>query len=120
MEKFTSMRDKSSWDWTLMLMTPDWITSAMFEDAKKIASEKSGKSFDKVRLEVLDEGLCVQTLHKGSFDNEGAILDEMHNTFIPENGLKMVKKHHEIYFSDFRRVSPDKLRTILRQPVERI
>ncbi len=87
--------------------------------AKVAEKEPPAKLYD-VRLETLDEGLCVQTLHIGSFDDEADILDELHNKFIPENGLKMVGKHHEIYFSDFRKVSSDKLRTILRQPVENI
>jgi hypothetical protein len=59
----------------------------------------------------------VQTLHLGSFDAEAPVLATMHDGFIPENGLRMTGKHHEIYLSDFRKVAPDKLRTILRQPV---
>jgi hypothetical protein len=72
-----------------------------------------------VRLETLDEGLCVQTLHVGSYDDEAPVLDELHHRFIPENGLAMTGLHHEVYLSDVRRVDPSKLRTILRQPVER-
>jgi len=118
METFTAARDKSQWDWTLMLLTPDWITEEMFEAAKEKIKEKSmPKKLSKVRLEKLDEGLCVQTLHVGSYDDEAPVLEKMHSEFIPNNGLKMIKKHHEIYFSDFRKVAPDKLRTILRQPV---
>jgi hypothetical protein len=59
----------------------------------------------------------VQTLHVGSFDDEADVLRRMHHEFVPDNGLRLVGRHHEIYFSDFRRVAPDKLRTILRQPV---
>ena len=121
MTTFTTARDKSKWNFTLMIMQPDWITQEMFANivAKVAEKEPPAKLYD-VRLETLDEGLCVQTLHIGSFDDEADILDELHNKFIPENGLKMVGKHHEIYFSDFRKVSSDKLRTILRQPVENI
>lgn len=108
---FTTARDKSLWSWTLMIMVPDWITRAMFDEA--IA--KTGKT--EVRLESLAEGRCVQTLHRGSFDDEAEILEQLHSEFIPGNGLTMVGKHHEIYFSDFRRVEPAKLRTVLRQPV---
>lgn len=121
MESFTIARDKSQWDWTLMIMQPDWITSEMFDAARKKAAEKKEpKSLHKVRLQWLEEGKCVQTLHVGSFDDEAPVLAKMHDEFIPQNGLKMTKKHHEIYFSDFRKTAPEKLRTILRQPVERI
>jgi hypothetical protein len=118
MEKFTIARDKSEWDWTLMIMTPEWITKEMFETTFKKLSEKAPNPlFDKVRLERLEEGMCVQTLHIGTYDDEGPVLEKMHNEFILSHGLKMVKKHHEIYLSDFRKVYPKKLKTILRQPV---
>lgn len=121
METFTSARDKSHWDWTMMILTPDWITQNMFQTAvQKVQEKDTPASLYKVRLESLDEGLCVQTLHIGSYDDEAAILEKMHQEFIPENGLKMVKKHHEVYFSDFRKVAPDKLRTILRHPVAKV
>jgi hypothetical protein len=118
METFTSVRDKSQWNWTLMIMVPDWITRVMFEAAvAKVAAGDKPASLDRLCLETLDEGACVQTLHIGSYDDEADILDQMHHQFVPEHGLSMVKKHHEIYFSDFRKVAPDKLRTILRHPV---
>lgn len=118
MAMFTTARDKSSWDWTLMIMVPDWIDHEMFVTAvENVAAKGKPNSLDKVRMEALEESMCVQTLHIGSYDDETSILEQMHHRFIPEHGLKLVKKHHEIYFSDFRRVTPDKLRTILRQPV---
>ena len=121
MNSFTSnTRDKSQWDFTLMIMQPEWVTAAMFERAvAKVAEKEPPKLLDKVRFEWLDEGACVQTLHIGSFDDETEILDEMHSQFIPDNGYEMSGKHHEIYFSDFRKVAPEKLRTLLRQPVRR-
>lgn len=118
MDSFTGARDKSRWNWTVMIMVPDWITAEMFHAAvAAVAAGNPPTSLDKLRLQTLEEGTCVQTLHVGSYDDEAAILDRMHHQFIPEHGLRMVKKHHEIYFSDFRKVAPDKLRTILRQPV---
>lgn len=118
MQTFTTARDKSKWDWTMMLMVPDWITNEMFVAAKTKASEKNvPKSLFKVRLETLEEGTCVQTLHIGSYDEEAPVLDTLHTEFIPNHGFKMTGKHHEIYFSDFRKVAPEKLKTILRQPV---
>lgn len=118
MQTFTSLRDKSQWSWTLMNMVPDWISQDMFSEAvAKVAAGGKPASLDKLRLEMLDEGTCVQTLHRGSYDDEADILDQMHHQFIPEHGLRMTGKHHEIYLSDVRKVAPDKLRTILRQPV---
>lgn len=110
--------DKSQWDWTAMIMVPDWITRDMFDDAAaKVAEKDPPTSLSKVRLEMLIEGLCVQTLHIGSYDDEGAILAQMHQEFIPASGLREAGKHHEIYLNDPRKVEPSKLRTILRQPV---
>lgn len=126
MESFTSRRDKSAWLWTLMILIPDHVTSEMFAsavdtvEAKLAAKKQSAPALRSVRLESLDEGLCVQTLHVGSYDDEAPVLDRLHNEFIPENGLRMTGLHHEIYLSDVRRVDASKLRTILRQPVERV
>lgn len=126
MEAFTSRRDKSAWLWTLMILVPDHVTPALFAEAVEAVERKAAKkkqdipSLHTVRLETLDEGTCVQTLHVGSYDDEAPVLDEMHRRFIPENGLRMTGLHHEVYLSDVRRVDPSKLRTILRQPVERI
>jgi hypothetical protein len=62
----------------------------------------------------------VQTLHVGSFDDEAPVLARLHDEFIPANGLRMTGRHHEVYLSDPRRTASEKLRTILRQPVERV
>ena len=118
MDSFTTARDRSKWDWTLMIMTPEWITAEMFDAAVDAAASSADRSLlERVRFETLDEGLCVQTLHIGSFDDEGPVLEAMHSQVIPERGLAMTGRHHEIYLSDFRRVEPAKQRTILRQPV---
>ena len=121
MRSFTTGRDKSRWSWTMMLMVPEWIERPMFEAALAQAGAKQPPSrLGDVRLEALSEGLCVQTLHDGTFDDEGPVLDRMHREFIPQQGLRMTGKHHEIYLSDPRRTAPEKLRTILRQPVAEI
>ena len=118
MSTFTTARDKSQWDFTLMIMQPDWITHDMFEAVlQKVAEKEPPVSLSKVRFEVLNEGTCVQTLHVGSFDSEAEVLEKIHHDFIPANNLTLTGKHHEIYLSDFRKVAPEKLRTILRQPV---
>jgi hypothetical protein len=119
MDSFTGSRDKSRWDWTLMIMVPGWIDQDMFAGAlEQAAAKASPLRLHEVRLGWLSEGRCVQTLHVGSYDNETETLARMHHVFIPDNGLRMVGRHHEIYLSDSRKVTPDKLRTILRQPVD--
>jgi len=119
MNAFTTARDKSQWDWTLMMMVPDWITPGMFDAAvAAVWAAGPAASLDRVRLETLAEGRCVQTLHIGSYDDEAEILDRLHHEFIPGAGLTMRGRHHEIYLSDARKVEPARLRTILRQPVE--
>jgi hypothetical protein len=125
MDAFTTARDTSQWDWTMMLLVPDWIEAPLVAEAVARAGAKGRSSaerrparLDDVRLEQLEEGRCVQTLHVGPFDEEGPVLAEMHHIFIPDNGLRMTGTHHEVYFSDLRRTAPEKLRTLLRQPVE--
>ena len=118
-DSFTSARDKSTWDWTLLLMVPDWIDQPLVEAAVEQAGARKDppRCLADVRFESLSEGRCVQTLHIGSFDDEAAVLHELHEVFIPGQGLRLTGTHHEIYLSDRRRVAPEKLRTILRQPV---
>lgn len=119
MDVFTAARSKANWDWTLMLLVPPWLGQAEFDEAvAKVRQKSLAARVDDVRLEILREGTCVQTLHIGSFDEEGPVLARMHDEVIPRSGLKLAGKHHEIYLSDFRRVAPERLRTILRQPVE--
>lgn len=120
MDAFTASRDKSQWDWTAMIMVPDWITRDLFDKAlAKVASGEHSPSLDKIRLENLAEGTCVQTLHVGSYDDEAPVLAKLHDEFIPAAGLRMTGKHHEIYLGDPRKTAAAKLRTILRQPVEK-
>ena len=113
-----SNRDKSQWDWTLLLLVPDWIDQAMVDAAvEQVAAKDPPARLGDVRFDLLDEGLCVQTIHVGSFDDEGPVLQKLHEEFIPNQGLTPTGHHHEIYVRDFRRTAPDKLRTLLRQPV---
>lgn len=121
MDSFTVKLDKSAWDWTMMIMTPEWITGEMFNEARIAA--KKGKdlpALELLRLESHHEGLSAQIMHIGSYDDEAPTLARLHNEWLPENGLVENGKHHEIYLSDPRRVAPEKLKTVLRQPVHRI
>ncbi|MBO1769595.1 GyrI-like domain-containing protein [Agrococcus sp. TF02-05] len=121
---FTDARDKTRWDWTLLILQPDWIDEAMLEAARERVAAKgapegsSAARLADVRLERLEEGRCVQTLHVGAFDDEGPVLARIHDEILPAHGLRPRGRHHEIYLSDARRVEPAKRRTILRQPVE--
>ncbi|WP_104045545.1 GyrI-like domain-containing protein [Arthrobacter sp. ZGTC412] len=112
--------DKDSWKWTMMILQPDWIGFAEVQDGIAKAAAKKVPGLDLLRLEVLDEGLSVQILHIGSYDDEGPTLHRLHSEFMPANGLAFAGQHHEIYLSDARRVAPEKLKTILRQPVRRL
>ncbi|MBM7774425.1 hypothetical protein JOD54_004629 [Actinokineospora baliensis] len=109
-------RDKDAWDWTLMIVQPDWITQEIVATATARTLEKTPTAHD-VRFEALHEGTSVQTLHIGPYDDEGPTIARMHDEFMPAQGLAPRDRHHEIYLSDARRTDPAKLRTILRQPV---
>jgi hypothetical protein len=121
MEAFTIRRDKSAWDWTMMIMQPEWVTRAMFEETIiQVAKQKDLPALSTLRIQMVHEGLSVQILHIGSYDDEGPILHRMHHEFIPENAYAVAGRHHEVYLSDPRRVPPEKLRTVLRQPVQKL
>ena len=115
-EKFVA-RAKDDWEWTMMITQPEWITPAMVDEAT--AAKKDLPAVQRLGFAPYAEGLAVQVLHIGSFDDEAPLLDRLHREFMPENGLAFNGRHHEIYLSDPRRTEPAKLRTILRQPVSR-
>jgi hypothetical protein len=118
MTSFTTRRNKERWRWTAMILVPDAVTPALFSAAVDgVAARKSPERIDDVRLEILDEGMCIQTLHVGPYDDEAAVLARLHEQEVPERRLRLTGRHHEIYLSDARRTAPEALRTILRQPV---
>lgn len=110
-------RDKGAWDWTMMIVQPDWITADLVEEALVAARKKALPGLDRLRFERFAEGRSVQILHVGSYDDEGPTLARLHDEFLPANGLAPTGRHHEIYLSDARRTEPARLKTILRQPV---
>lgn len=108
---------RSAWDWTLMIMQPDQVTAEVFGEAQATATEK--KSLDaigRMRLEAFGEGLAAQVLHIGPYAAEGPTIQRLH-VFIAEQRCERTGKHHEIYLSDPRRAAPERLKTVLRQPV---
>jgi hypothetical protein len=118
MDAFTAARDKSQWDWTLLLLVPDWVpTDLVHTTIEQVRGTKRPPRIDDLRVATLRECTCVQTLHVGSFDDEGPVLARLHHEILPARGLRPAGTHHEIYLSDMRRVAPERQRTILRQPV---
>lgn len=111
-------RDKSSWDWTLLIAQPDWIDEALVAEAVAAARAKGDRpALSLVHLRELHEGPSAQILHIGSYDDETPTLARLHDEWMPQHGLTFAGDHHEIYLSDARRTEPEKLRTVLRQPV---
>jgi hypothetical protein len=116
-DAFTSDR-RDEWLWTLMIMVPDWIGAEHFDASlAETIRKKPETDFGPLRMEVLAEGLCLQTLHIGSFADEAPVLHRLHREVMPRERFNFNGKHHEIYLRDPRRTAPEKLRTVLRQPV---
>jgi hypothetical protein len=115
---------KDNWFYTLMIMQPDVITQAIFEEGLEQVREKKGDSpaLAKLRLAKFEEGLCVQTMHIGPYATEPATVERM-RAFVLENGYRdcvgLGGKHHEIYLGDPRKADPAKLKTVLRHPIEK-
>jgi hypothetical protein len=109
---------KAQWQWKLLIRTPDFITKDDMKDAvAALLKRGKGAEVQRVRLETLTEGQCVQMLHVGPYDQEGKTIEVM-RAFAAKHQLATHGRHHEIYLSDPRRVAPEKLKTILRHPVK--
>ncbi len=109
--------DRAAWNWTLMIMQPDWVTHEVFAQAKaKAAKKRSPETVARLRFERFGEGLAAQVLHVGPYATEEATIRRLHE-FIAAQGYRPVGRHHEIYLSDPRRCAAEKLKTIVRQPV---
>lgn len=113
--------DKSSFCWTSVIRLPDFIGKSDFDWAVRCASEKKRLDCSCAELMTLDEGLCVQMMHHGSFNDEPRTISEM-DAFIRQNGyatdLSESRLHHEIYLSDPRRTPPEKMKTVIRHPIK--
>jgi hypothetical protein len=113
-----SADDKSAWKWTAMIMQPDHITSARVKaSVGEVRHKKDPPALDLVRFEPICEGLSVQIMHIGPYAEEGPTIARLHQ-FAADSGYSLRGKHHEVYLSDPRRAAPEKLRTVIRQPVE--
>ena len=99
-------------------MMPDFVGGDVFEPAVAKARKKLGDPPATFRLESYREGPSLQALHIGPYDAEGPLLARLHDEIMPAQGLTFAGHHHEIYLGDPRKSAPEKLRTILRQPVK--
>lgn len=113
-----SMEDKSAWEWTAMMVQPEHITAGLVvAAADQVRKKKDPPALDRVRFERYREGLAVQILYFGPYADEAPTIERLHR-FATDGGYRLRGKHHEIYLSDPRRTAPEKLRTVIRQPVE--
>ncbi|MFQ5494603.1 MAG: GyrI-like domain-containing protein [Phycisphaerae bacterium] len=109
---------KTTWNWKLLIRVPEYITDEDLTAAvNQMGGRGGGTDVKEIKLETIREGRCVQMLHVGPYDKEPANIAKM-LAFAEKSGLKRNGVHHEIYLSDPNRVAPEKLRTILRQPVK--
>lgn len=114
-------RNKDAWKWRLLIAQPEWITDDTIGEARDaVASKRDNPAIDAVSRHVLEEGPSAQMLHVGAYDDEAPVLQALHDRFLPENDLQPTGFHHEVYLSDPRKTEISKLRTVLRQPVEKL
>ena len=112
---------KETFNWISVIRLPDFVSREDFDWAVAEAGRKKKEDFSKVEFFTYEEGLCVQCMHLGAYDDEPATVDKMH-AYMTEQGYELditdERMHHEIYLSDARRVAPEKLKTVIRHPVK--
>jgi hypothetical protein len=124
-----SIAEKSKFEWTLMIRQPDFVTNTIFETAKaSFAQKKKHLVVSKARLEQFTEGLCVQAMHIGGYDSEHITIDTI-EAFAKSKGYifditgysakTLSRRHHEIYFSNPKKVETENLKTAIRYPLKR-
>ena len=113
---------KENFEWISMIRLPDFVTKKDFDWAIDQATKKKKTDFSKVEFMSVEEGLCVQCMHIGSYDDEPATVDLMH-AYMEKEGYVLdindERRHHEIYLSDARKVAPEKLKTVIRHPIKK-
>ena len=113
---------KEDFHWISVIRLPDFVTEEDFKWAVNEATKKKKQDFSKVEFLTVEEGLCVQCMHIGSYDDEPATVNMMHE-FLEQQGYELditdERLHHEIYLSDARKVAPEKLKTVIRHPVRK-
>ena len=120
MSEFT-LEDRGNWLWCMMIMLPDLVTPEMItQSIEEVRKKKNPPRLDLVRFESFEEGLSAQIFHSGPYgEAERPSVEKLH-AYLKENGYTLRGKHHEIYFNTPLRTEPSKLKTIIRQPVEKI
>ena len=115
--------DKDTFQWISVIRLPDFVTQADFAWAVQTASAKKKLDCSAAEFLTIDEGLCVQIMHHGAYDDEPASVELMHK-FLAEQGyepdLSDTRRHHEIYLSDARKVAPEKWKTVIRHPIRKV
>lgn len=117
-----NVTDKDKFRWISMIRQPEFVTEAVFEKAKEtLAKKKPALNINRAKFVQMTEGLCVQAMHKGPYDNEAETIEKMKG-FVKENGyvedFSNTRYHHEIYLSDPRKCAPERLKTVIRHPVK--
>jgi hypothetical protein len=116
MREFSITR-KDDWKWTMMMLQPDIITPDQVELARADLIKKNLVAAPRIRFESYHEGLSAQIMYFGPYADEGPTIQRLHE-FIHESGHQLRGKHHEIYLGDPRRTAPEKLKTVIRQPMK--
>ena len=115
--------NKDAFQWISVIRLPDFITEKDFNWAVETAAKKKKLDCSSAEFLTIDEGLCVQIMHIGAYDNEPETVAVM-NSFLEENGyvndFSEIRLHHEIYLSDPRRTAPEKLKTVIRHPIRKV
>jgi len=115
--------DKSAFNWISVIRLPDFVTKEDFEWAVETATKKKNLNCSSAEFMTIDEGLCIQIMHSGSFDEESATISLM-DEYLDKNGyvndITPKRLHHEIYLSDPRKVAPEKWKTVIRHPIKKI
>jgi len=115
-----NLTQKNRFEWKIMIMQPEFVNNEIVKSAiESLKRNKENSSIKKIKFESYSEGLSVQIMHIGSYDEEKETIKKM-NDFIKDKNLAKNGLHHEIYLSDPRKTSPDSLKTVLRQPVKKI
>ena len=114
-----NLANKPRWEWSMMIMQPEWVVPEIVEKVLVSAKKKKANALlDEIRFERYIEGFSVQIVYTGAYANEAPTIAEMHK-YIRDNGYQSNGKHHEIYLGDPRKTSPERLQTILRQPIRK-
>ena len=113
---------KEKFNWVSVIRLPDFVTKADFDWAVEEAARKKKTNFSKVEFYTYDEGICVQCMHIGPYDDEPVTVEKMHK-YMEEQGYTLditdQRLHHEIYLSDVRKVTPERLKTVIRHPIRK-